>query len=217
MRPITFVLFIAMTIGYFESARAQFLGDVFFETPSILAESGETAVLSVAAFTGVETFGSIDFLVSFESSALSFESIEFPEGMTGEVLVETNDDLIQLRVIVANIASLQRPAGIVSVAEISVSVLAINGESISISSENRNLFLANYEEITNSGLGAEIVVESRGATAFKSPIPVSTSAKVELVEARTGTKLYERIMKVRNNNSPVLLAEPDGTFTMADE
>lgn len=207
MRLMSILFGAFLTVVSFSEARAQFLGDVFFETPSILASNGEEVILKVAVFTGTEVFGSADFTLSFDESLFEVKEVGFHNDISGVKSLETDKGLTKLRILAANGTSVDKPSGIVSIADIKGTVLAPSGANISISPENHNIFLANKTEITNGGLGVEIIVQSS-----RTKISVARSSSPTLVEAKPGSDLYQRAKKLRHEGEIVRLHEPDGSF-----
>lgn len=212
MRGLITVLTLSLGLMNYSQAHAQFLGDTFFETPSISAQNGDTVTLSAAAFTGVEIFGSADMAVSFESALFEVSEISFPENIMGVTSSETVNGITEIRIIAANGISFDKPTGIAPFVNITGKVLAEAGNTIIFNSNLKNVFLANKTEITNSSLGAEIVVAQPLSTAKVTPSHGKDKLIERTVAAQPGSSLFERAHRISPNGTNVTLAHEDGTY-----
>ena len=211
-----FLLTVLTTVSLLltNEGRAQFLGDTFFETPSISAENGEEVTLVVAAFTGAEVFGSTDFVLSFDSTLFDVSSISFPDNLSGLTTSQSEAGITEIRIVAANGTSLESPTGIASFANITGTVLANAGTTIPFTTENRNVFLANRTDITNNSLGAEIIVKSSSVSSALAVASLNAKEPARtVVEARPGSDLYERAIRISPNGTNVMLAQPDGSYS----
>ena len=206
--------FFIMVLGAFmfltstEKAKAQFLGDIFFETPSVSAVNGEELVLNLAAFTGAEIFGSTHLEISFDNSLFSITSVDFPNGISGESLSDTSGNITTLKIVAANGISLDEPTGVVTIADVRGTVSASPGTIINMGSVNKGMFLADRRDITNTSLGAEIIV-----TNSVSPLLLQDQPSTAILEVTSNDALYQRARRLAYDGSVVRLAQPNGSFT----
>lgn len=202
-------LFLLITATFSGEAKAQFKGDVFFETPSISVNSGDDVSLTIAAFTGVDVFGAADIAVSYDASLFALKAVSYPDGLTGLSDTSTDAGIMNVRIISANGTSGEQPPGVASFVTLTGTVLASPGTVFNLTTQNQKVLLSDRSEITNDGFAAEVSVAASSMQSSRDR--VGRSGNVSLT-AKPGSALYERARRVSPHVGLVTLAEPDGSY-----
>jgi hypothetical protein len=113
------------------AAQAQFVGDVFFETPSLTAKQGEAAEFKLQTFAGAQSLGAFHVELSFNATELEVQEIT-PNGEFARVsAIDRKPGVISI--VGLNGTSLTEPIGTVALATIKVKALVDVGKSASLS------------------------------------------------------------------------------------
>ncbi len=140
------------------SAGAQFVGDIFFEQPTVTVVEGDTAELIVNLFTGTRPHGGVAFDLLFNSSELVVEDVRLSPG-SGLDAVSFLQKVQRVGIAAFNDSSTSSPIGTASIATIVVRPLGQAGDSTSVGIEPIQVVDANGGFFSQSnGFGATITV-----------------------------------------------------------
>jgi hypothetical protein len=192
-------------------AYAQFTGDVFFVSPSIVVPQGGTGDLQLVIFAGSNAFGATEVTLSFDDTKLQI--LDVAAVITGSVappLVKWRKESGKVKILVVNDKSSVKPIGTVGLAKISVKPLAGSGERLSVNTAVVDSYSADRTKLTvGTGYAAEISVGAAVA---------SNNSVASIKKAASSSDLVIRATALRPPGSSVLLYLPngDGTFHSVD-
>jgi hypothetical protein len=152
---------LAWLLGVSFTAQAQFVGDVFFLTPSVAVAKGNVGDLDLALFAGDRPFGAARISVQFDPQRL--EIVNVVPVQVGAVLpvLEWSSDSGVLKLVVVNGQSLAVPIGSVTLARISVRAIGEAGDQIEVSSAVTEAYAADRVAFpVGSGYSAEVSIGS---------------------------------------------------------
>lgn len=154
-------LFVALAMLGWQSASAQFAGDVFFIEPSVAIPAGEQKRVEVAAFAGAATFGAAQFDLLFNPAELEIIAVhpgDSPELQEGFSYRHDNG---KVSIIAVNGASHTSPIGTVSLGFIEVRPLAPAGSIVRIRANVQAMLQQDSTAFAASnGFGLDIAVTS---------------------------------------------------------
>ena len=158
MKRLLLILIVISAID----ARAQFQGDLFFETPTTRVESDGEFELLVQAFVGSEAFGASHFEVLFDPSVIEITGVADGDFSTKVLCVDGG----VASIIVANDVALDRPIG-------TVSVVRLAGRAVGTVGESSNLTIRPVELRNTDG---DLLPDIRGfaATITIDPAPLAS-------------------------------------------
>ncbi len=190
------ILLMLLTLGIAPAGVAQFVGDVYFEQPSIAVAEGATGELAVLVFTGDKPLGAAHVELTYNPAELEIVATE-PGGA-----IELQDTFVsdnpsgRLAFVAINDESLERPIGTVSLATIEVRPLASAGARTQFDLKVEGLLDGRSIGFSaTSGFAGEVLVTSEpgaapaarsGGTALfgiaSTPEPPSDDERVALEE-----------------------------------
>ena len=190
------------------SANAQFVGDVFFDEPSVAARENETASLILSAFGGAHVIGAAHFQIEFDPQKLEFLGIDpiAPYDSEGALQFEYSNGVVE--VISANFANSDQPLGVARMAELRLKPIGTVGDIVPINLSNIKVLLTDLTEISSGALGGEVVITAAATSMAVSADLKSTSTKVDVAE---GSAL-DRAQRMRRPGSVVSIAQSDGRY-----
>ncbi|MEZ5652529.1 MAG: cohesin domain-containing protein [Burkholderiaceae bacterium] len=148
---LSFLLFGAQT------AHAQFVGDIFFVNPSVVAPAGGTGSLDLSIFSGSSVFGAVKASIRFDSTKLRVIDVE--PIAAGQPLLTLKWKLVdgEIRFIAVNGASLVEPIGTVGLVRITFRAIGSAGDTVQISSSVDQAIGADQSVLRQgTGFGAEV-------------------------------------------------------------
>jgi hypothetical protein len=176
-------------------ATAQFAGDIFFVTPSVVAVKGNVANLDLASFTGTTPFGAIQGQVGFDATKLELVSITAIT--TGKVtpFVQWKRTGGAIKFVVINASSLTLPFGTVPLLRLQFKATGNVGDRIAITTGIVSLLFANRTTMpTGTGRSGEIVIAASALRTAESLIGSETSPNFEFT---TDESLRSRALTMR--------------------
>jgi hypothetical protein len=193
----------ALIIGIFlvlgANAHAQFMGDVFFENPSIIVPKGQVKDIELSIFAGDRPFGAALTQLRFDPKKLEVVKIE--PLATSDVLPvlkqETSEGNITIAVV--NGTVLDKPIGGVVLARISVRAIGETSDQTIITTAVTSAYSADRKPYPQGdGWSAEISIGSEDAEAtaaalFSGTVDAALRARaLKLRPAGARIKLYSR-------------------------
>ena len=173
------------------TARAQFVGDVFFAQPSQAVPEGGTAVFEVLLFSGAQVVGATHFDVVFDPALAEVVGVE--AGTTeqlapGHVAVTSPG---RAAVVDLNSQSLTRPIGTSSLARIEVRPLAPAGTRVPLAIQVRSLLRHDSTAFSGRGFGGEILVVSPPKGGGQSAAAATAAGAAEPVDPERAARAWE--------------------------
>lgn len=145
-------------------ARAQFVGDFFFATPSVPVVEGQSVALEIRAFVGADAFGAAMFDLQVDPNLAAIDRIELLGTLQSPDTLATGVVAGSKRIVVMNGRSLNSPIGTVSLARIVVRPLTAAGTTVGLAIGNPVLLRASSTNFaTTRGFAAQISVVSAGS------------------------------------------------------
>lgn len=146
------------------AASAQFVGDMFFATPSVAVAEGDSVELDIVTFSGALAVGAAHLEIAFDPALLAIDEVLAvnPTGITPQVV----DQPLAGRVGIAwlNDDSLSAPFGLITLARVRARPLAPAGTTIDLSITARGLLKTDATPFpATQGFGGEIVVVAAAA------------------------------------------------------
>lgn len=192
------VLFLLSTLIGWQSAQAQFAGDVFFANPSIAIVEGGQSQIEVMAFMGDSTFGAVQLNLTYDPAKLAIVSVQpgsTPELQNGFTIRQQGG---VLSIIALNGASDTTPIGTVSLALIEVAPLTAAGTVVNVDSNVDTVLRQDSTAFSSpNGFGAEIVVTNPPNN------PATISAAVDTATQSISGEVYQRALELRPGGSAV--------------
>lgn len=179
-------------VGLAVSARAQFPGDVYFQSPSQVVPFGQTATIAVDLFAGAEVFGALSLDIEFDPAQVEVQSVS--AGTTSEVSDGMRSRLTagKLRIAVVNGKSLTSPIGTVNLASVVVRVIAAPGSQFRIRLSNVTWLNASVETRTTRTFDATVTVTD-ASLLVGAVHPDSNQERVSSLEALAATMAPEGV------------------------
>lgn len=140
-------------------ASAQFVGDVFFAEPSVVIAEGGTGQLQLALFAGDKVFGATRAALKFDATKMQIVDVQAPAvgGLTPALQWKVTGG--ELRLLVVNGESLQKPIGTVTLARITVKPLGSAGQQFTVTSEVSDALAADRTTFrVGTGFSAQVSV-----------------------------------------------------------
>lgn len=189
------------------NAMAQFVGDVFFSNPSVLAPETGQVELELSTFAGNKPFGAMRAEIAFDSTKI--QVVDVSSGAAGPLVRwESGPDTVKILAI--NGASLTGPIGTVVLARIKMKVLAQAGTQISITSLPVEGFYTDSAAIRKGiGYSAQISVGAAAAT------PLSHDRRSSTVVAESGSTVEKVARSLRPAGHELHMYVPRGAGTFS--
>lgn len=155
---------IALVLSLTE-ARAQFVGDLFYEDSSVAVAAGETATLDLNFFSGATAFGAAEVELSWNPSELELLDVSLPANVAATLTQVTETDAAAgtLKLAVINLSNINDPIGTVIMARLTVKPLVGTGLVTLTASQAAALTTARTAYARNGGAVAELVVQAASA------------------------------------------------------
>lgn len=153
-------------------ARAQFVGDFFFASPSTSVPAGQTVSLELRTFVGADAFGAAKFDLEVDPTLAVIESIEAIDSPQSPDKVMLGKAGSLARVVALNGRSITAPIGTIALARIQVRPLAAAGTTFAVSVRNPNLMRSNSTSFsTTRGFASQVTITSPSTVARNSEMP----------------------------------------------
>lgn len=156
---------------YVGRASAQFVGDMYFETPSVAVESGSSVTIDVDVFTGTHVFGAARFDVEFDPQALSFDGEQSEPVAATELRHRLKLDANRIRVVAVNGRNSSKPFGGVRLVRLAFTAIGAPGTSTNLTIIPRGLLDFAENPLTGNGFGGQVSI-----TTPQTPLPARTQA-----------------------------------------
>jgi hypothetical protein len=197
------VLFAAMFFLLGTSAYAQYQGDVFFKTPSVLISKDQVKDLDLTIYTGDKPFGAATAQIQFDPQKIEVVKVEPVASSDVLPVIEWKMTNGTVKIAAVNGASLTEPFGSVVLARISVRAVGNPGDQTSVSSAVNEAYGADKSAYRKGdGLSAEISIGTA----------VAATLSVEAVD----DMLRARALKLRPAGGRVKLYLPSGAGTFRE-
>jgi hypothetical protein len=212
----SFLPLVAIFALWYNSASAQFVGDTFFQRPSIAIPAGSTAELTLAVFVGDIPFGSAEVRLQFDPALIRIEKIEPGNNGGNDVFIESNQEIGVVTLSSMNPTSLTDPIGTVVLSRVTVRPLGAIGQRAVITSTPRGA-LSSGRTLLRKGTGfaAEVTVTSAAVTSSSigsAPTSLATSTIAIQDSLETNSVLGRRALALRPAGQRVSLfvSQPNG-------
>jgi hypothetical protein len=217
MSRYSFLPLVAVFSFWCSSASAQFVGDTFFQRPSIAIPVGSTAELTLAVFVGDTPFGSAEVRLQFDPALIRIEKIEPGNNGGNDVFIESNQETGVVILSAMNPTSLTDPIGTVVISRLTVRPLGAIGQRAVITSSPRGALSSGRTLLRKgTGFGAEVTVTSAAATSSSIGSSAQTSLATSTIASQnsleTNSALGRRALALRPAGQRVLLfvSQPNG-------
>lgn len=121
-----------MVLGGGMSAHAQFFGDFYFASDTLMAEPGETVSLEVLTFVGTTNLGAAHFELGYDPSRIRVVSVEPGGSQYFQNRLSSREEPGKVAVVALNDRSASAPFGVVSLARIEILPLLEEGQSVAL-------------------------------------------------------------------------------------
>jgi hypothetical protein len=170
-------------------AEAQFAGDLFFVTPSVVVTSGSTGTLELALFSGDRPFGATRAQVRFDPARLQVVSVEPATNAGLPTTLESRVSAGLIELVVLNGRSLSAPIGSVKLARLQFRANGPAGTRSALTTSVSGAIDSQRNALRlGTGLGAEVVVAGSSAKtapmSFKDAVALSSDLERRALEMR---------------------------------
>lgn len=196
-------------LAIIQSASAQFVGDVFYDDPSVSIEDGGTVEFDLLVFTGVEVVGGVEVVVTYDQNSLTVSNIRPGADFDAADEFFSRNEPGALSIIVANGSSVADPSGAIVLASFQVTATGAVGDRFTLATENKAVLTSDLSQITGGDFDAEIVIQSiRTKPNLNSTLDNQPN---DVTAVYPGNSLYERLATLRRPGEVVELSNGDGS------
>ena len=211
LSPILFLYLITMPM----TVLAQFTGDIFFDTPSVIGVRGEAVNMSISAFSGANELGAAHIDIAYDPQQLEvLDVIPSTSSEFQDNLVYRNNNGI-ISVVTLNDSSTTEPFGTVGLVNITFKVLdSAPSSRATLSTSIRSLLNTNSVEFSRQGFSGEIVFQKNALSIQPSSVKSSQKISDSDMIVSPDSTLGKRAGGMRPLGEQVVLETVNGPITV---